>query len=214
MKSFGDEITIDQLRLIGTGNEAFLISLDWQQYRSHDARLATVEKAVDHSIREIMKTAHLYQGRKEDELTDIIIKQLGGMGILATHDTQYGGHCDIVVETQDGFLWIAESKINNKGYDWILQGFQQLDTRYTTGIKGQDSGDIIVFLYNESMMDFMNEWVKRLSAARPDVSGSFSQNDPTQWVSSHKHARSGLPFRIRHLPVSLYFKPADKRAGS
>ena len=76
-----------------------------------------------------------------------------------------GGHCDIVVEAQDEFLWIAEAK-KHGNYDWLLKGFQQLDTRYTTGLVGQDSGELIIYHFGQRTDKIMAAWAEHLKLNR------------------------------------------------
>ncbi|MFS2008374.1 hypothetical protein ACCD06_00645 [Azospirillum sp. CT11-132] len=185
------------------------VMLDLLEADSHSKKLSCVERGVDFAIQEMIKVPHLYQGMSEDQLTNALIGILLGMGFKPTHDTQIGGHCDIVIQFDDGFLWIGESKIHG-AYDWLLQGFNQLDSRYSTGMPGQDSGDLIIFIFQERIDRIMEKWAETLTAARQDVTVNACERNPTRRISSHPHARTGRPFRTRHIPVSLHFAPRDK----
>jgi hypothetical protein len=175
---------------------------------SHEQRLEAVNSAIDWIVQEHSKTRQHRQGRTEDGLSIDVVTELKAIGFEASHDTQYGGHCDIVIEARDGFLWIGEAKIH-KDYDWLLKGFQQLDTRYSTGIPGQDAGGIIIYYFGQNLSAVMTTWQERLVAARPDVQVSVCPINPLVRNSVHIHKNSGLPFRVRHTPINLYFKPED-----
>jgi hypothetical protein len=175
---------------------------------SHEQRLEAVNSAIDWIVQEHSKTRQHRQGRSEDGLSIDVVTELKAIGFEASHDTQYGGHCDIVIEARDGFLWIGEAKIH-KDYDWLLKGFQQLDTRYSTGIPGQDAGGILIYYFGQNLSAVMATWQARLLAARPDVQVSVCPINPLVRNSVHIHKNSGLPFRVRHTPINLYFKPED-----
>lgn len=175
---------------------------------SHDERLSAVNRAIDWIIAEHSKTRQHRQGRSEDGLTIDIVTELKALGFQASHDTQYGGHCDIVIEAREGFLWIGEAKIH-KSYDWLLKGFQQLDTRYSTGLPGQDAGGMIIYFFGQNLLGMMKKWNEHLANARPDVQISTCTKNPLIMNSQHVHKNSGLPFRVRHTPINLYFKPED-----
>lgn len=175
---------------------------------SHEERLASVNTAIDWIVQEHTKTRQHRQDRSEDGLSIDIVTALKAMGFEASHDTQYGGHCDIVIEARDNFLWIGEAKIHTS-YEWLLKGFQQLDTRYSTGIPGQDAGGMIIYYFGQNLAKVMQNWDERLTAARPDVVVTVCQNNPLVRNSTHTHKNSGLQFRVRHTPINLYFKPED-----
>ena len=175
---------------------------------SHEDRLDAVNAAIDWIVQEHTKTRHKRQNRDEDSLTIDVVTELKAMGFDASHDTQYGGHCDIVIESKDGFLWLGEAKIH-KDYNWLLKGFQQLDTRYSTGLPGQDAGGMIIYFFGQNALAMMDTWAERLVEARPDVSISTSQLNPLVRDSIHIHPNSGLPFKVRHTPINLYHKPED-----
>ncbi len=178
----------------------------------HCSRLKIVEAAIDFISTEYTKNRHLKQlkhddvKKSEDEITIDIVMSLKMMGFNATHDTQYGGHCDIAIETNDGFLWIAEAKIHS-GYDWLLSGFEQLDRRYSTGIAGQNAGEILIYCYQQNSIDVLKNWEKHLREKRDDVTCKRCESEMQVFRSTHTHKSTGLPFHIRHKMVPMYFNP-------
>jgi hypothetical protein len=184
------------------------IKFRWTFSSNHKERLSCVNDAIDWIIQEHTKTRQHRQGRGEDALSIDIVTELKALGFDASHDTQYGGHCDIVIEARGNFLWLGEAKVHD-AYDWLLKGFQQLDTRYSTGIPGQDAGGLIIYYFGQDLANVMQIWEQRLARARPDVQISICKNNPLIRNSVHIHKNSGLPFHVRHTPVNLHFKPED-----
>lgn len=177
---------------------------------SHEERRKLIERAIDWVAIEFTKTRQDRQDRTEDGLTGDVVTALRAMGFQASHDTMVGGHCDVVVEAADNFLWLGEAKIHG-AYDWLVGGFQQLDTRYAAALPGQDHGGMIIFCYNANTKALMEEWRNRLCEARSDVEAWFDDQNPLIMISRHVHAGTGLPYHVRHTPFSLHFKPQDKR---
>jgi len=134
------------------------------------------------------------------------------MGFQASHDTDVGGHCDVVVSGRENFLWLGEAK-THKDYDWLYKGFQQLCTRYSTGLPGQDYGGMLIYCYGQNVLEVMRRWRTRLSGERPDLRIEECKGNPLNFRSIHLHDVSGLPYTVRHVPILLYFKPEDKAAA-
>ena len=177
--------------------------------QTHQDKLEAVEAAVDWAAVEMVKNRHVKLKHSEDALSIDLVTSLKAMGFQASHDTQYGGHCDIVVEAKGQFLWIAECKIHSD-YDWLLKGFAQLDSRYSTGLPGQDAGELIIYSRNKRADQGMAAWKERLKDARADV--TFANSDEKlRFRTTHTHELTGAEFRIRHVCIPLYFDPADRK---
>lgn len=123
-----DNYTIRDLKLMIRGNVAAEISLSLMLASSSADILAQVNPAIDHIIQEFAKTPKERQGRSEDGLSIDLVTSLKHLGFQAGHDTTTGGHCDVVIDGRYDFLWLGEAKIH-ASYDWLLQGFNQLDGR-------------------------------------------------------------------------------------
>jgi hypothetical protein len=182
------------------------IQLEMPFATSHGERRQLVEDAIDWIAQEMTKTCHLRQERSEDEISIDFVSHLKAMGFQASHDTQYGGHCDVIVEGKDEFLWIAEAKIHTS-YAWLEKGMAQLSTRYSTGLEGQDCGEILIYTYSPRLDLIMKEWKKRLAAAVAEIEVDELDNDRLIFRSNHVHEKTGRPFRVRHKGVTLHFQP-------
>lgn len=204
------ELTLSDLRLLSGRTEPGRISFAWQIAEDQDERVQLIEEAVRWVGQEFSKTRHVRQGRSEDAFTIDVITALKAMQIDAHHDAQYGGHCDIVVEASRNFLWLAEAKIHSN-YDWLLQGFNQLDTRYSTGGTNQTRGCVLIYSYNARIDEMMFNWREHLAASRVDVVTIANPDDATEFRSTHVHKSTGRTFSVWHASISLHHNPQDKK---
>ncbi|MFC7051461.1 hypothetical protein ACFQI3_02035 [Hansschlegelia quercus] len=198
--------TLDEYLAVARQNTPLRIASDMAFAPDHETRLRLVEEAIDWISQDFTKNKHLKQDSSEDDLTVQIVLALKAMNFLAYHDVQYGGHTDIIVEGANEFLWIAEAKIH-KDYNWLLDGFEQLDRRYSTGLPGQNAGELIVYVKVADANAVMERWSKHLANKRSDVSIVQCGKDPLARRSEHIHASTGLSFYVRHKPFVLYHKP-------
>lgn len=200
------ELTLAELRIAGAISPSVRIILDMMLAASHSEQLHAVEAAIDFIAGELSKHRHLKQEHSEDELTIDIIIGLKSMGFQASHDTQYGGHCDVVIEAANNFLWIAEAKIFGDTGD-LVDAFRQLTTRYSTGLAGQDCGEIIMYCKRPNLADLVDGWEARIKNDCEPKAVRRCERDPLIVRSVHTHTGSGLQFYIRHRPIMLHFSP-------
>lgn len=200
--------TVAELRdkVDGTPQSAWL---DFILAQDHDARVRAIQKTMDFACNELEQNKQKKQELDEDSITIEICQMLRMAGIQAEHETTIGGHCDIVVRGKALFLWLAEAKKHN-AYGWLDKGFQQLSTRYSTGVPGQNSAEILVYCLNKDALAMINEWRKQLLARNEGVTTKESScGNPLAFYSTHKHGASGLDFNVRHKAVALYWQPQD-----
>lgn len=200
--------TVADLRLLfdGTAQGA---ALEFTLAQNHDARVNAIQAAIDFSCNLLETHKDKKQGLGEDEITLQICEMLTSAGFQATHDEYVAGHCDIVVKGKELFLWLAEAK-KHGDYGWLDKGFQQLSTRYSTGVCGQDHGEILVYCYIQDANAVLAKWRKELEARNQGVKTEASPcGNPLFFFSKQKHASSGLDFYVRHKAISLYWNPQD-----
>jgi hypothetical protein len=177
--------------------------------QTHDDRLEAIQMAVDFACNELQLNKHKKQGLDEDQLAIELCSILKAFGFQVAHDEQIGGHCDIVVKGKELFLWLAEAKMHT-AYAWLDQGFKQLSTRYSTGVPGQDNGEVIIYCFNKDAKAMMAKWRQELTSRNPAVTTQASRcGNQLLFLSSHKHDASGLEFHVRHKAVALYWSPND-----
>src|ERR1700733_10905488 len=107
-----DRYTLRELKLLFGHSTPDQIRLNMMFAADHAQRLQQVEAAIDWIAQEHSKTRQHRHDRDEDALTIDIITDLKAMGFAASHDQDYGGHSDIVVEAREDFLWLGEAKIH------------------------------------------------------------------------------------------------------
>lgn len=173
----------------------------------HPTRVRALEGIIEYSYVSLTKNSHLNGDQGEDELSVTIVEQLKLLGILASHDTQTRGHCDIHIEGVDHFLWIGEAKIHDS-YKWLEDGFKQLSTRYATGGYGQDHGELIIYCRVADSASVLTKWRDMLSEIYDDVEVTEDSIETRLWFrTQHKCVNSGLPFNVRHRIIPMHFKP-------
>jgi hypothetical protein len=201
-----ENYTLAELRTKFSGSTPTLLMFEMIFAATHETRLRIVEAAIDYIVQEMVKSRQAHQDKSEDELTISIVGNLKSMGFRATHDTQYGGHCDIVLEARDEFLWMAEAK-KHSSYGWLLEGMKQLTTRYLTGLPGQDAGDLLIYLYQPRSDIVMGEWEIRLQKEYPADQIHRCERNYQDIRSIHVNKATGNLLRVRHKAIPLYFEP-------
>lgn len=165
---------------------------------------------LDELISDIQENPEKRNGDDEDRLTIEIRTVLRQLGWEATHDEKLGGHTDLTVRKKS-YTWIGEAKIHN-GSEYLWGGFQQLTTRYSVGSHNQSEGGLIIYIKSENALLVMQRWRQGLrNRGLEDFVDCDCEANPLAFFSSHKHMRSGLPFKVRHIPIMLFFDPQDKK---
>lgn len=175
--------------------------------QSHQDRVSALREILDYCCNELEKYRHLKKTLSEDQLTIEIVSNLTLLGIEADHDPQHGGHCDIVVKGSFRFIWIAEAKIYSS-YVWLDKGFKQLATRYTTGVLGQDHGEVLIYCKAANAKRKLDKWHEELKRRNVGICTHLDpRGDPLSFWSIHKHEVSGLDFTTRHKIICLHHEP-------
>jgi hypothetical protein len=203
-----DRFSLKDLRMIFGGSPSGIIRINYMFSASHAERVDVVNAAIDWIVLECVKTARDRVDRSEDALTNDIIGLLVALGFDASHDADCNGHCDIVIKGVDGFLWLAEAKIHSN-YNWLLKGLKQLCTRYSTGMPGQNDGALILYCKGPRIDRIMAKWHAHLAEADEEAVIAICDKNPLILNSRHIHQRTGLEFRVRHVPIGLYHNPQD-----
>ena len=130
------------------------------------------------------------------------------IGIPATHDTQIGGHVDLLVQSVDGFRWIGEAKLDN-GPGYVLGGYDQLTTRYAAARAGQNAGEILIYCKRARLDERIATWRDRLRDAYPeaDIFEDSCDAPDLRFRSVSICQVTGGRFHVRHRIVPLYFDP-------
>ncbi|NYU11123.1 hypothetical protein A8O28_17790 [Enterobacteriaceae bacterium CCUG 67584] len=161
---------------------------------------------IDDAIHVLETQKHMYQTDQwgEDELTSVIITFLKGRNYDAEHDTQHGGHTDILVKHQHGrFEWIGEAKLWN-GPVYIFGGWNQLNTRYGSGTCRDNHGGIIIYVKIKKSGEKLTDWQHHLVGQVPGAVIAPDANNPLRFSSTTEHPATNQPYFVRHMAVSLF----------
>lgn len=176
---------------------------------TYDEFIQVLYKDIDKIIYQLQENPELLQNDTEDRLTLSIVNNLRCMGYNASHEPKIGGHVDISVK-KGTFTWIGEAKIHHD-YDYLWQGFQQLVTRYSTGDDNQNDGGLLMYIKTQNAKQVVQKWQEHLTNKNlPNYSIQPCAIRNLCFFSIHTHQRSGCNFKVRHMPVILYFNPQDK----
>lgn len=189
------------------GNPTHLISLKLAFIgKNYSDWLALIDEAVPAALRILAENPELHHEHTEDQLTILVISMLTAMGFQASHESKVGGHCDVNIRAKFGWLWLGEAKKFENDYGWLLKGYQQLFSRYTTGEVNQDHGGLIIYSIVARIDRTMIRWREKLLnegiCQCEDVDAAS-----LSFISTQEHDRTGRPFNVKHYPVSLYFAP-------
>ncbi|SFB30332.1 hypothetical protein [Azotobacter beijerinckii] len=165
---------------------------------------------LDEIVGILQENPELRKNDKEDRITIDIVNMLTTMGYDAAHERKIGGHTDVSIRGKNNFLWIGEAKIHGN-YDHLTEGFQQLCTRYATGDSNQDYGGLLIYIRNKDAKNVITTWKSRISDFELDdyTVQDCNQRPDMVFFTTHKHERSGRPFNVKHIGISLYFNPKD-----
>jgi hypothetical protein len=199
--------TVEAIRDFVRGKPSLEIAIEMMLSDCYDSWVIQVNKAIDHIVRQMAQNPEINSKRVEDDITVEVVNHLKVMGIDAGHDTKVGGHVDIKVTGPSDYHWLGEAKRHKSSYDWVHGGFNQLSSRYTTGLEGQTNGGLLIYIDQERSDRVMERWKQYLSEALPELTFEPCTIDSIAFYSVHPHQRTGRPLRVRHIPLSVYWAP-------
>lgn len=168
-------------------------------------------EVIDTHLQRILNTmtrsANFFQKLEEDQITFQVISQLQCSGFGAHQDKDYGGHVDIAIELGD-FIWLAEAK-KHSSYIKLQKGWEQLTTRYSSGLQNEDHGGFIIYNFNNDALRVSNEWKEFLREYYPLTKFEETENE-LNFSTIIKHERSGRRYTVKHFNVPLHYDPKDR----
>lgn len=170
-----------------------------------------LKKDIDDIVIGMERNRNRFQGRSEDEITFHIASMLRQLGYSASNGTQYAGSVDLTVEkVRKNWLWTAEAKIFTS-LAKVGAGFKQLSTRYSPGSMEEAKAGMIIYIFTENASKKMKTWKDHLLKAGDATLtvGTCTARPNLAFYSTHDHVDSGLPLNVRHIGITLHFKPQD-----
>ncbi|WP_202758394.1 hypothetical protein [Delftia acidovorans] len=175
---------------------------------SYDEFVEVLYRDLDSCVRMIEEDPKVRQDDSEDRLSTEIISMLRSMNYQAAHDELIGGHSDIVVRGERGYLWVGEAKIHTS-YEKVMDGFDQLNSRYLRGTPNADQGALVIYIKNKNTANVIKNWDERMT--RLGLTEYSKESCPTRlelgFYNRHIHGISGRKVRIRHIGINLCWEP-------
>lgn len=174
---------------------------------NYDDFTSVINTQLRKIIKAMVRNAEQFQKHNEDQLTFHIISQYETLGFEAKHGVMIGGHVDITISYQ-GYLWIGEAK-KHSSYPTLQKGWEQLTSRYSTGMDEEDQGAFLIYNFNTDALAVTKQWQGHLAANYPDLEFEYL---PTELNFSTKnvHVRSGRPYYVTHYNIPLHHDPKDR----
>lgn len=194
-------------------NLDFYNIMQMSRCKSQDDFISFLYEDLEKIIRIIEEDPGARRDDDEDRITQEVVLGLKMRGYDASHDTFHGGHCDIVVKLNK-YTWLGEAKIHSN-YDHLMQGFNQLFSRYSSGTDFCNQGAIIVYCKRKNTLDVMTKWKTELikKFGKKSISDKIcSYRESLSFYSTHIHESSGLRYIVKHIFVVLHFDPQDKKS--
>lgn len=176
----------------------------------YESFVSVLHKDIEIIRSKMEENPELLSEDSEDRLTIEIKNMLSCMGYNSSHDTKIGGHSDLSVKKRN-WLWIAEAKIHNS-YEYLLQGFLQLTTRYSLGGENNCEGGMLIYIKTARAKNVMDNWKNHLINNKLEkISKTYDcPMNKLAFYSEHNHQRTDLTFKVRHIPFCLHFDPKDR----
>jgi hypothetical protein len=174
----------------------------------YDVFCDRLETAILSAIDHLEKLKSIYIKLGEDAITLMIVYALSKDGFAVTHDAYVNGHCDIVVR-QGSYEWYGEAKLDD-GPSYVMKGFRQLCDRYSPGGPTTNRGGLLVYTKKRNKLRVLDVWLKRIvkDYERPVTVIPICKMTITG-RTEHIHPASGIQFKVRHFPVSMFHQPTD-----
>jgi len=206
-----NEFSLQTLKILANSSPSAKIFYDDLLCNSYDDFVRCVYNNLEDCISIIEEDAKVRAKDGEDRLSTEIITFFKGRGYLASRDEMIkGGHTDLVLK-KNNFKWLGEAKIH-KGYDYLVKGFQQLCTRYSSGTESCSQGALIIYIRTQDAKSVIDKWKEKIEGeSLPEFSSEECEiRKKLSFYTTHKHVSSGLPYKVKHIAVVLHFDPKDK----
>jgi hypothetical protein len=206
-----DNISMQTLRILAKSCPSAKIFYEELFCNSYDDFVKNVYSNLEDCINIIEEDAKVRSNDGEDRLSTEIITFFKGRGYLASRDEMIkGGHTDLVLK-KNNYKWLGEAKIHS-GYDYLVKGFNQLCTRYSSGTENCAQGALIIYVRVKDAKSVIDNWKAKIqSEALPEYSEEDCEvRGKLSFYTTHKHVSSGLPYKVKHVAVVLHFDPKDK----
>jgi hypothetical protein len=181
---------------------------------TYEEFLSALSDDLKRVIERIEDNPQSYPDESEDATTQRIADMLWGMQYECFHNLQAGGNVDLTVAMpRRQFKWIAEAK-KFSSITGMREGYLQLATRYRPGMdaNGVMNGGLIGYVRRPNAAKHMKDWRQafaNLPVAANNTLSNCERRHTLGFISEHAHQDYGVPLRVWHMCVVLYFAPKD-----
>ena len=181
--------------------------LMWKVDRpSYESWADAVEGCIEHVVRNMAIKKNDIQRLTEDALTAQVTTGLSCFGLNATSG-RVGGNVDVVISYADEYIWLGEAKIFTGGAH-VWDGYQQLTTRYNTGLDVHSRGGILLYCYKDRADVLLAEWRATLNVQCEFAALSDGKLELT-FLSKEDCRGTGKPYSVTHFAFPLLHDPQD-----
>lgn len=203
------EITLSDLRRNAETSPQKKLSLQlllWDFDRPvYAAWVSLIHEAMEYAISEMVSRRNDLHDLDEDAITAFILAILRALNLNASAQV-INGNTDLSISFYD-YRWLGEAKIATD-LSKIYHGYQQLVSRYSTGLPNQSHGGMLLYCTHEPALHILEGWRAALLTQHPDC-GADDRDTPLTFNSVAVCPSTGLDLRIRHFAIGLYHKPME-----
>ncbi|KZK65705.1 hypothetical protein A1L58_06350 [Shewanella baltica] len=190
------------------GEHEIAMMLRRKSVKTHLDFVQQLYKDFDEAIQNLIHNRQRFQRAEfgEDEISAFLISFLKGRFYDADHDTQHGGHADIIVKANNGrWEWIGEAKLWG-GKSWTHEGWKQLVDSYTVATVGETHSGLLVYIKQDNAKQKFDTWYEFFNESIAPIKLDYLADNPLIFDSVHLNRSSGLEQCVRHFAIPLWHK--------
>lgn len=203
------DLSVAELRRVANMNPASRLAFQlllWQVDKPPYAQwVELVEESMSYAIAEAASRRNDLHDLDEDAITAYFLLALKTLNLNATAEV-VNGNTDVSISFSD-YRWLGEAKIA-KDLSKIYHGYQQLVSRYATGLPNQSSGGILLYCTHASAVSILAGWKAALLKQHASC-GVSDGGHPLVFTSTDTCPATGLELSIRHYAIPLFHQPME-----
>ncbi len=202
-------LTIDALRTQAEKTEVGRLQFSlmlWAVKRpGYKEWVTLVEDAIYYLLTQMAGRRNDFNDLDEDALTAVIQIALSSLNMTVSAKV-VNGNADVSIEF-DTYRWLGEAKIASD-VSKIYHGYQQLISRYSTGIENQNCGGMLLYCQHDSADRILSGWRAALEVQSPE-SGAKDGRHALSFTTTAKSNSTGIDLDIVHYGIPLHHAPKE-----
>lgn len=164
-----------------------------------------VEEAIQFEVGLMAERRRDLHDLDEDALSAILNISLQNLNLDASAKF-VNGNTDVTIQYNE-FKWLGEAKFGGD-VSKLYKGYNQLTTRYATGMPGQSAGGMLIYCSQDSADVVLAAWRAALEVEKPG--GNIRDGSAAlTFRSEDVCAATGAKLDILHIAFPLYHKPLE-----